>query len=228
MTARESRPTPRLTGRGTEGSRSHPLLESIPPDTLRRLKIYRALLVKWQPVLNLVGPKTLDEVWLRHFVDSWQVSDAVPEARLWADLGSGAGFPGLVTAIRYADEPDAKTQLIEADRRKCAFLREVSRETGAGATIRCGRIEDIVPEIGEPIEAVSARALAPLPMLLRYAEPLIARGAVAVFSKGKQFKDELTASLTPGKYLISTIESRTEANACLVIVRRSASEQAKI
>jgi 16S rRNA (guanine527-N7)-methyltransferase len=207
-------------GAASDDPRSHPVLARIQPDTLRRLKIYEALLRKWQRVLDLVSPGSLDDVWPRHFADSWQVSDAAPQARLWVDLGSGAGFPGLVTAIRTADEPGARTHLIEADKRKCAFLREVSRETGAGATIHCGRIEDIVPELDGPIEAVSARALAALPVLVRYAEPLIARGAIGVFSKGKQFQGELTGSLTAGKYLISTIESRTEASARLVIVRR--------
>jgi len=215
---------PSLTGRGTEDSHGHRVLATIPLDTRRRLEIYHALLRKWQRVLNLVGVASLDDAWLRHFADSWQVADAVPEARLWADLGSGAGFPGLVTAIRHADIFGARMHLIEADQRKCAFLREVSRETGVAATIHRGRIEDILPTLSEPIEAVSARALAPLPVLLRYADPLIARGAVAVFSKGKHFQDELTASLTAGKYLISTIESRTEARARLVIVRRSGPE----
>jgi len=217
---------PSLLGRGMEGFRGHPLLVNIPPETRRRLDIYETLLRKWQRVLNLVGPATLDDVWLRHFADSWQVADAVPHARLWADMGSGAGFPGLVTAIRTADEPGAMTHLIESDRRKCAFLREVSRETGAAATIHCGRIEDVVPELQDSIEAVSARAVAPLPILVDYAAPLIDRGAVGVFSKGKQFSDELTASLTTGKYLISTMESRTDASARLVIIRRPAPEPA--
>lgn len=220
------RPSRRGQGVASDDPRSHPLLANIPSDTLQRLEIYRALLLKWQRVLNLVAPASLGDVWLRHFADSWQVSDAVPDARLWADLGSGAGFPGLVTAIRYADEPGAKMHLVDSDQRKCAFLREVSRETGASATIHCGRIEDIVPDLQEPIEAVSARALAPLPVLLDYAGPLIERGAVAVFSKGKQFQGELTESFTAGKYLISTIESRTEATACLVIVRRSGPDPA--
>jgi 16S rRNA (guanine527-N7)-methyltransferase len=214
---------PSLDCRGAatnENPRSHPVLANISSETRHRLEIYSLLLKKWQRVLNLVSPGSLDDVWRRHFADSWQVSDAVPHARVWIDLGSGAGFPGLVTAIRYADEPAAMTHLVESDQRKCAFLREVSRETGAGATIHCGRIEDIIPELHEPIEAVSARALASLPVLLDYAAPLLAHGTVAVFSKGKQFPDELTKSLTAGKYFISTIESRTETSARLIIVRR--------
>ncbi len=199
---------------------SHPLFAELAPETLSRLKIYAELLKKWQRTINLVGASTLDQVWTRHFADSLQVSDALPEARLWLDLGSGAGFPGLVTAIRHADEPRARIHLIEADRRKCAFLREVSRETGAGAIIHCDRIEKILPGFAEPVEAVSARALAPLPVLLGYAENLIEKGAVGVFSKGQQVEAELTDSLTASKYFITTLESETCASARLVLVRR--------
>jgi 16S rRNA (guanine527-N7)-methyltransferase len=190
------------------------------PDGLRRLSIYADLLRTWQRAVNLVGRSTLEDLWTRHFADSLQVSEAVPQARQWLDLGSGAGFPGLVTAIRYADEPGAKVHLIEADQRKCAFLREVSRETGAVATIHCGRIEAITPQFEAPIEAVSARALAPLPLLLRYADKFIEKGAIGVFSKGEHAEAELTDSAATRKYVISTIESRTCASARLVIVRR--------
>jgi 16S rRNA (guanine527-N7)-methyltransferase len=198
---------------------SHPSLAVLPDATLRRLEIYANLLQKWQRAVNLVGPSTLDDLWMRHFADSLQVSDAVPAARHWLDLGSGAGFPGLVTAIRYADAAGTKVHLIEANQRKCAFLREVSRETGAPAIIHCGRIEDILPSLDAKIEAVSARALAPLATLIGYAEKFIDAGAVGVFSKGKQVDAELTDSLTIGKYLITTMGSKTSSPARLVLVR---------
>ena len=202
---------------------AHPLLAELPEETLRRLEIYATLLEKWQRAVNLVGKSTLDDLWVRHFADSLQVSQAVPEARRWLDLGSGAGFPGLVTAIKYADEPDTRVHLIESDRRKCAFLRTVARETAAPALIHCGRLEEILPALDEPIDAVGARALAPLDALLGYAEKFIERGAVSVFSKGKQFEAELTDSLTAGKYFITTIESQTCSTARLVLVKRRAS-----
>ena len=187
---------------------------------MQRLSIYAELLKKWQRVINLVGAASLDDLWVRHFADSLQVSEALPEARRWIDLGSGAGFPGLVTAMKYADDAQARIHLIESDQRKCAFLREVSRETGARAIIHCDRIEKILPEFHESIEAVSARALAPLPTLLGYAEKFIEAGAVGVFSKGQQVKAELTDSFTLSKYLITTMESKTCASGLLVIVRR--------
>jgi 16S rRNA (guanine527-N7)-methyltransferase len=152
-----------------------------------------------------------------------QVSQAVPEARRWLDLGSGAGFPGLVTAITFADEPGTRVHLIEADQRKCAFLQTVARETAAPAIVHCGRIETILPRLLEPIDAISARALAPLENLILYAEKYIEKGATGVFSKGKQVEAELTLSLTAGKYFITTIESQTCSTARLVLVKRRGS-----
>jgi 16S rRNA (guanine527-N7)-methyltransferase len=186
------------------------------------LEIYARLLEKWQRVLNLVGKSSLDDLLVRHFADSLQVSGAVPEARRWLDLGSGAGFPGLVTAIKYAGEPGALVHLVEANQRKCAFLRNVIRETSAPAIVHCGRLEKVVPGLDEQVDAVSARALAPLSALLRHAEKFIDQGAVGVFSKGKHFEAELTDSLTAGKYLITTIASQTSPAARLVLVRRRA------
>jgi 16S rRNA (guanine527-N7)-methyltransferase len=202
---------------------AHPLLAELPEDALRRLEIYAQLLEKWQRAVNLVGKSTLDELWVRHFADCLQVPKAVPQARRWLDLGSGAGFPGLVTAIKYAGEADTKVHLIESDRRKCAFLRTVARETAAPALIHCGRLEEILPALNEPIDGVSARALAPLDALLGFADKFLEKNAVGVFSKGKQFEAELTGSLMAGKYLITTIESQTCSTARLVLVKRRAS-----
>jgi 16S rRNA (guanine527-N7)-methyltransferase len=200
---------------------AHVLLAGLPDETLRRLETYAKLLEKWQRVINLVGKSSLDNLWVRHFADSLQVSKAVPEARRWLDLGSGAGFPGLVTAIKYADDPEARVHLVEADRRKCAFLQTVIRETSAPAIVHCGRLEKFLPGLDEKFDAVSARALAPLSALLGYAEKFIDQGAVGVFSKGKQFEAELTDSAA-GKYFIMTIVSQTCSAARLVLVRRRA------
>jgi len=200
-------------------ARAHPLLADLPEATLRRLRIYANLLEKWQRVINLVGKSSLDDLWVRHFADSLQVSEAVPEARRWLDLGSGAGFPGLVTAIRCADDPEARVHLVEADRRKSAFLQTVIRETAVPAIVHCDRLEKILPAFEEKIDAVSARALAPLETLLGYAEKFIDKGAVGVFSKGKHFGPELTDSAA-GKYLITTMDSQTCSAARLVLVRR--------
>ena len=194
-------------------------------ETEARLAIYAELLHKWQKVINLVAASTLPQLWTRHFADSLQVQAAMPAARIWADLGSGGGFPGLVTAIRLADVPDAKVHLIESDQRKCAFLREVSRETSAPTIVHQGRIEDILPELAAPIEAVSARALAPVPILLGYAENLLDKGAVGLFLKGEHLADELTDSAIVGtfaRYDFSEIRSVTSLSARLLIVKAKA------
>ncbi len=201
-------------------SLAHPLLAGLPEETLRRLRIYANLLEKWQRVINLASKSSLDDLWVRHFANSLQISQAEPAARRWLDLGSGAGFPGLVTAIKYADEPGALVHLVEANHRKCAFLQNVIRETSAPAIVHCGKLEKVLPGLDEKIDAVSARALAPLEALLLYAEKFIDQGAVGVFSKGKHFGMELTNSLTADKYLITTVESQTCSAAHLVLVRQ--------
>jgi 16S rRNA (guanine527-N7)-methyltransferase len=188
-------------------------------DTEMRLAIYAELLLKWQKTINLVAASTLPQLWTRHFADSLQVVVAAPDARIWVDLGTGAGFPGLVTAIALADVAGARVHLIESDQRKSAFLREVSRETGAAAVIHVGRIEDIAPTIHGRIDAVSARALAPLPHLLTLAEPLLKKGASGLFLKGQHLEDELTDSSIASRYEIEMRRSRTSASAHLLLVK---------
>jgi 16S rRNA (guanine527-N7)-methyltransferase len=192
----------------------------LPRETEQRLAVYAELLAKWQKTINLVGASTLPHVWMRHFADSLQVQAAAPEARLWVDFGSGAGFPGLVTAIRLAGDARAKIHLIEADQRKCAFLREVSRETNAPTVIHAGRIEAVVGEIDDPIEAVSARALAPLPELVAYAAKFLDRGAIGLFLKGQGLGGELTESSLASRYQVGTRESVTSSSGRLVSVVR--------
>ena len=173
--------------------------------------------------INLVASTTLPFIWTRPFADSLQVQAALPEARIWADLGSGAGFPGLVTAIRLADEPGAKVHLIESDQRKCAFLREVSRETQAPAIVHQGRIEEVLPRLDDKLDAVSARALAPLPELVGYAAEALDKGAVGVFLKGEHLDDELTpshAADTFGQYELKAIPSVISDAGCVLIVKR--------
>jgi 16S rRNA (guanine527-N7)-methyltransferase len=191
----------------------------LPLEIVRRLDIYADLLRKWQKTINLIANSTLPQLWTRHIADSLQVSAAVPEARIWADLGSGGGFPGLVTAIRLAETPGAKVHLIESDQRKCAFLRNVSRETSAPAIIHNARIETIIDNLGEPIEAVSARALAPLPVLVDYAKNLLAKGAVGVFLKGQDHEAEVKALSAAGQYRIMSASSITAPVSRLLLVR---------
>ncbi len=189
------------------------------PELRARLAIYEQLLRKWQKVINLVAPSTLDQIWTRHFADSLQVSDAVPKAKFWMDLGSGAGFPGLVTAIRLVEMPGAKVHLVESDQRKAAFLRDVSRETGAPVEIHMERIEKLLPHFDEPIEAVSARALAPLPQLIFWAESLLEKGAIGVFPQGEKASCELTDSRLINRFTVEERPSPLSLGSRLAIVQ---------
>lgn len=182
------------------------------------LSIYEELLRRWQAKINLVAPNTLNDIWLRHFADSAQVLDAAPRAKCWADIGSGAGFPGLVTALLLKDEAGALVHLIESDQRKAAFLRAVSRETGAPAEVHAERIEKILPALATEIEAVSARALAPLSRLVEMAREPLENGAKAVFLKGEEWRDELTAAQALGNFTYETVQSRTHKRARLIVV----------
>ena len=158
----------------------------VPADALAKLEIYAALLARWQKKINLVGPSTIDDVWRRHFLDSAQLLAHLPEtATRPADIGSGAGFPGLVLAILDAT-PDRQIHLIESDARKAAVRGEVNRETGAGAIIVNERAEALT-DLGADL--VTARAVAPLTRLLPWVDAVSAAGATALLMKGKQWRD---------------------------------------
>lgn len=188
-------------------------------ETLDRLAIYVALLKKWQRSQNLVAPSTLPHVWTRHIADSAQALAMLPEARRWLDLGSGAGFPGLVTAILLSTEQGASVDLVESNSGKAAFLRTVARETGAPARIHAERIEQAVPRFVGKVDAVSARALAPLPALCAHVAPLVARGATAVFHKGQDFASELNEATQ--SWVLDLIEhpSRIDSAGRILVIR---------
>ncbi len=192
-------------------------------ETERRFALYADLLTRWQRVKNLVAPSTLPEIWTRHIADSAQILEFAPAARRWVDFGSGAGFPGLVVAIALADTPGADIHLIEANGRKCAFLREVARECGAPATIHNGRIEDVVPTLNS-IDVVTARALAPLPRLIEMGRILIDRGATALFLKSQREIVE-SAGFERAEH-VTIMPSRTSEDGRIVILRRNPASSA--
>jgi 16S rRNA (guanine527-N7)-methyltransferase len=153
---------------------------------MARLEAYVALLETWNRRINLVGPRTLDDVWRRHILDSLQLERLIPEtARVLIDLGSGAGFPGLILAISRGIE----CHLVESDMRKCAFLREAARVTGAAITVHAQRIESM-PRV--TADVITARALAPVWKLLELAEPFLAPHSILLFPKGRAVAEELT------------------------------------
>ena len=134
----------------------------VPPEAEARLAIYVDLLARWRTVTNLISEASFAEVWTRHIADSAQLLPLAPGARRWLDLGSGAGFPGMVIAILLADVAGARVHCIDSDRRKCAFLREVARATGAPAEVHADRVERIAPESLLPVDAVVAARVRPL------------------------------------------------------------------
>jgi 16S rRNA (guanine527-N7)-methyltransferase len=135
-------------------------------------------------------------------------------------MGSGAGFPGLVIAIQLADVPGAIVHCIESDGRKCAFLREAARATGAAAAIHPVRVEAIEPESLGTVDAVTARAFAPLPLTLKLARPWIERGAIAVFPRGESAKDQIAASPEAWTHAIETLQSVVNPRAAILRIRQ--------
>jgi 16S rRNA (guanine527-N7)-methyltransferase len=161
-------------------------------ETEARLDRFIGLLQTWQAKTNLVAPSTVPTLWSRHVSDSLQLLALAPAARIWVDFGSGGGFPGMVLACALADTPGALVHLIERNGKKAAFLRESLRVTGAAAAIHLADIEDAVDRLAEPVDCITARAVAPLHQLISFAEPLIKRGAKALFLKGQDVEVELT------------------------------------
>ncbi|GAC1330263.1 MAG: hypothetical protein NVSMB26_07480 [Beijerinckiaceae bacterium] len=175
--------------------------------------------MRWQRVLNLVSPASLPYLWSRHIADSAQLLALAPKTVRWVDLGSGGGFPGLVLAILLTGRPGVGVHLIERDKRKAAFLQTVSRETGAAATIHCAPIESVLPTLPPDIEAVTARALAPLSTLVTLAQPLLRAGAIGLFLKGQSAEAEMQAASSIEGMHLSTLPSRTDPSGRIVSVR---------
>jgi len=164
-------------------------------ETMARLTLYAQLLVKWQRHINLVGPSTLQTLWIRHFADSLELGEHAPGlSKNWLDIGSGAGFPGLVLAA-CGQQKNLSIDLVESNARKCAFLREVARQIKVSVNIHNCRIEAIDSQTIQDmlLDVVTARALAPLDVLLKLAEKAFEHGAVGIFPRGQDVEDELTA-----------------------------------
>ena len=179
-------------------------LTRVSRETLERLEAYAALLLDWSSRINLVGHSTLPDLWRRHFLDSAQLLPMIPcGARSLIDLGSGAGFPGLVLAILGAPG----VELIEADRRKAIFLREAARITNAGVTLRACRIESVAPRV---VDVVTARGCAPLDRLLPLAARFIGPKTTCLFPKGAQAERELTAASKAWTMTVSRHPSRSD------------------
>ena len=167
---------------------------------------------------NLISASTLDHIWARHIVDSAQLLMLAPsEPGQWIDLGSGAGFPGIVVAILAKEmKPDLHVTLVESDLRKATFLRQAAQSLALPVAVRSNRIESL-----DPLNAdvLSARALAPLSDLLAYADRHLAAGGVAIFPKGARYAEELAAAQENWAFDADTQQSHSDADAAILVIR---------
>ena len=183
------------------------------PERRERLEHYLRLLRKWQKSINLVSPNTLDNAWQRHVEDSLQLADLIPPGAIIFDLGSGAGFPGLVLAMV---RPDLDVTLIESDTKKCTFLSTVSRETKTPVKIENQRIESVSRETIPAI--VIARALASLDKLCGYCLPWAQANPdlMILLLKGRKAREEIAQARQNYSFDVQVISSRTDAEGCIV------------
>lgn len=189
--------------------------------TVDRLIAYENLLKRWQKTINLVAPSALDDVWHRHFADSAQLWQYRPMgSQVWLDLGSGAGFPGLVLAILGAEAGVSRHILVESDNRKAAFLREVARETGVVVDILCMRIENAETRAKlNAVDCVTARALAPLPRLLEISAPYFASSTLGLFLKGREVATEIEEAARSWHFDCELKPSMTDEDARVVLLK---------
>lgn len=180
--------------------------QNVSRETMARLETYLAALEKWNKAINLVGKSSLEDPWRRHFLDSAQLNDWIPEGSAsLLDVGSGAGFPGLVLAI--LGEGKLNVNLCESDGRKATFLREVARLTETPVTVMSQRIEDLEPF---PVDIITARALAPIATILELCEGFIGRGTQLLLLKGGQTHNELTEAEKSWNIRAELIPSRSD------------------
>ncbi len=187
--------------------------QNVSRETFSRILTYVELLLTWNKRINLISKSTEQSIWQRHILDSAQLYPLIPRDCLsLADLGSGAGFPGLVLAIMGVKG----VRLIESDARKCAFMREAARITGTDAQIINIRIEKAP---SAPVDIITARALAPLTDLLDLAKPLIGPKTECLFLKGQHIEAELTQAHKMWRMQVDCRPSRSDPTGSVVRVR---------
>jgi 16S rRNA (guanine527-N7)-methyltransferase len=194
-------------------------LTHVSRETLARLDVFAERLILWTERINLIAKSDIPRLWTRHISDSLQLLDLAPDGRSWIDLGSGAGFPGLVIACALADTRGAQVHLVESNAKKAAFLREAVRVTGAPAAVHAVRIEKFVESFAGKADIVTARALAPLKLLLDWSAELLRRGAVGLFPKGQDVEAELTEASKYWNISATLVPSRTDPRGRIVVVR---------
>ena len=214
--------TPRTGSPGVLAADRARALELTPVsrETVERMDAFVALLLKWQRTTNLIAPSTIPRLWTRHIADSLQLIDLAPRARIWADLGSGGGFPGVAIACALKEMPGAMVHLVESNTRKAAFLREAARVTATPIVVHAERIENLAGLLAGQLDAVCARALAPLDDLVNLAFPLLGKtGTIGLFPKGQNAGVELREASNRWAMHATMVASRTDPQARIIVVR---------
>ena len=191
--------------------------KAVSRETAERLEHFAALFGKWAKTINLVAPSTFEDLWHRHIADSVQVFQHAPDAGTWVDLGSGGGFPGIITAIFLAEARDGWVHLVESNNKKAAFLRTALAETGARGTVHPVRIET-APDLIANCDAISARALAELDLLLKFVHPWAKRNdqLKAYFHKGRDYRSEIEKSRRRWSFDLLIHESTIEKDSVVL------------
>ena len=193
-------------------------LTPVSRETETRLDMFVHLLLLRQEKQNLVGSSTLPLIWTRHIADSLQLLPLAPEALVWVDFGSGAGFPGIQIACALAGQPGAMVHLVESVGKKANFLREVVQKLELPAQVHQERAEKFGESYAETVHVVTARAVAPLKTLCDQAFPLIARGALGLFPKGQDVDAELTEAAKYWRLQASIVPSVTSPSGSIVAI----------
>jgi 16S rRNA (guanine527-N7)-methyltransferase len=187
-------------------------------EAIADLEVFRDYLLKQNEVMNLIGPATVPHFWSRHVLDSAQLLDRRPDARIWADLGAGAGFPGLVLAIllKHSDGPAPKVYLIDSLTKRCRFLMDLVDQLKLPAEV----INDRAENLNLSVDVVTARAFAPFPRLFTFAENFFRNGAEGWFLKGENVESELAEAGKQWRFEVEQYESLSDPRGRLVHIRR--------
>ncbi len=194
------------------------LLFHVKHEAIADLAAFHEILTAENEVMNLVGPATIPHYWSRHVLDSAQLLNHCPDARRWADLGAGAGFPGLVLAIlmKHSEGADSQVYLIDSLAKRCRFLQRVVDDLALPATV----INDRAENVDVTVDVVTARAVAPMVKLLGFAEPYIRNGADAWFLKGENVGDEIKEAGKTWRFDVDIAESLSDPRGRVIHVQR--------
>jgi 16S rRNA (guanine527-N7)-methyltransferase len=194
-------------------------LTPVSRETAARLDRFVELLLRWQNITHLIAPSTVPILWTRHIADSLQLLDLAPEAKIWVDVGTGGGFPGLVLACALYGMAGRQIHLVESNTKRAAFLREAVAVTQAPAIVHGERMENFVETFTQRADTVTARAVSPLKLLLGQCAPLLKGVTIGLFPKGQDVEAELTEASKYWKMTADLVPSTTDPNARIVRVR---------